>query len=122
MADKTIDTSLLPEDVRLKLEELEIELAEGDITQKGYEKKRTRLLANYVSHSPAEPSAPSPQTAAQRKAHRRLTREDNRYHSEIRTEAVMQALALHKKTGCSSAIQTNICPVSRSTTEAQGKT
>lgn len=97
MADKTIDTSLLPEDVRLKLEELEIELAEGDITQKGYEKKRTRLLANYVSHSPAEPSAPSPQTAAQRKAHRRLTREDNRYHSEIRTEAVMQALALHKK-------------------------
>ncbi|XP_052719930.1 disco-interacting protein 2 homolog C-like isoform X4 [Crassostrea angulata] len=104
MADKTIDTSLLPEDVRLKLEELEIELAEGDITQKGYEKKRTRLLANYVSHSPAgkllailQPSAPSPQTAAQRKAHRRLTREDNRYHSEIRTEAVMQALALHKK-------------------------
>lgn len=31
MADKTIDTSLLPEDVRLKLEELEIELAEGRV-------------------------------------------------------------------------------------------
>lgn len=31
MADKTIDTSLLPEDVRLKLEELEIELAEGKV-------------------------------------------------------------------------------------------
>uniref|UniRef100_K1REL9 Disco-interacting protein 2-like protein C n=1 Tax=Magallana gigas TaxID=29159 RepID=K1REL9_MAGGI len=76
---------------------VERENGDGDITQKGYEKKRTRLLANYVSHSPAEPSAPSPQTAAQRKAHRRLTREDNRYHSEIRTEAVMQALALHKK-------------------------
>lgn len=29
----------------------------------------------------AHPSKPSPTTAAQRKHHRRLTREDNRYHS-----------------------------------------
>ncbi|KAJ8321066.1 hypothetical protein KUTeg_002653 [Tegillarca granosa] len=70
----------------------------GDITQKGYDKKKSRLLAPYVKKTTSEaPSAPSPQTAAQRKAHRRLTREDNRYHSEIRTEAVMQALALHDK-------------------------
>ncbi|KAK3083552.1 hypothetical protein FSP39_025271 [Pinctada imbricata] len=70
-----------------------------DITQKGYEKKRTRLLAPFASQPQKnpEPSAPSPQTAAQRKAHRRLTRDENRYHSEIRTEAVMQALALHNK-------------------------
>lgn len=33
------------------------------------------------SASSAGPSAPSPSTAAQRRAHRRLTREDNRYHS-----------------------------------------
>ena len=31
MADKTVDISLLPEDVRIKLEELDIELAEGDV-------------------------------------------------------------------------------------------
>jgi hypothetical protein len=29
MADKTVDLSRVPEDVRLKLEELDIELAEG---------------------------------------------------------------------------------------------
>lgn len=31
MADKTVDISLLPEDVRIKLEELDIELAEGNV-------------------------------------------------------------------------------------------
>ncbi|XP_052229849.1 disco-interacting protein 2-like isoform X3 [Dreissena polymorpha] len=91
----------VPEDVRLKLAELELELSEGDITQKGYEKKRQRLLQPYSRAQPAKevpsPSEPSPQTSAQRRAQRRLTREDNRYHSEIRTEAVMQALAQHNK-------------------------
>ncbi|KAK6165360.1 hypothetical protein SNE40_022301 [Patella caerulea] len=99
MADLEIDPSHLPEDVREKLAELDLELSEGDITQKGYEKKRTRLLAPY-NKQPAQgagPSAPSPSTAAHRRAQRRLTREDNRYHSEIRTEAVMQALAMHNK-------------------------
>lgn len=100
MADKGVDISKLPQDVREKLAELDLELSEGDITQKGYEKKRARLLAPYVKTQGASGStqaAPSPSTAAQRRAHRRLTREDNRYHSEIRTEAVMQALAMHKK-------------------------
>ncbi|XP_053386607.1 disco-interacting protein 2 homolog C-like isoform X2 [Mercenaria mercenaria] len=99
-----VDTSGLqvPEDVRLKLAELDLELSEGDITQKGYDKKRQKLLAPY-KHTSKVPdvsspnSEPSPQTSAQRKAQRRLTREDNRYHSEIRTEAVMQALAAHSK-------------------------
>ncbi|KAL5005649.1 hypothetical protein ScPMuIL_016807 [Solemya velum] len=100
MADINIDSSHLPEDVRLKLSELDLELAEGDITQKGYDKKKSRLLAPFAKRTPTDeagPSQPSPQTAAQRRAHRRLTREDNRYHSEIRTEAVMQALALHNR-------------------------
>lgn len=44
-----IDIGKLPEDVREKLAELDLELSEGDITQKGYEKKRTRLLQPYVS-------------------------------------------------------------------------
>ncbi|GFN99713.1 disco-interacting protein 2, partial [Plakobranchus ocellatus] len=48
MADIEIDPSTLPEDVRERLAELDLELSEGDITQKGYEKKRTKLLGPYV--------------------------------------------------------------------------
>lgn len=47
-----IDIASLPPDVREKLAELELELSEGDITQKGYEKKRARLLAPYLSSHP----------------------------------------------------------------------
>ena len=36
---------------------------------------------SFVCVAGAHPSKPSPTTAAQRKHHRRLTREDNRYHS-----------------------------------------
>lgn len=39
----------LPSDVREKLAELDLELSEGDITQKGYEKKRTKLLAPFLN-------------------------------------------------------------------------
>ncbi|KAK2509726.1 hypothetical protein MC885_020992 [Smutsia gigantea] len=38
----------LPADVREGLAELELELSEGDITQKGYEKKRAKLLARHM--------------------------------------------------------------------------
>ncbi|CAD7693767.1 unnamed protein product [Nyctereutes procyonoides] len=38
----------LPPEVRESLAELELELSEGDITQKGYEKKRAKLLACYI--------------------------------------------------------------------------
>ncbi|XP_055975285.1 disco-interacting protein 2 homolog A isoform X5 [Sorex fumeus] len=38
----------LPAEVREGLAELELELSEGDITQKGYEKKRAKLLARYI--------------------------------------------------------------------------
>ncbi|XP_076441207.1 disco-interacting protein 2 homolog C-like isoform X3 [Babylonia areolata] len=97
MAGVEVDVASLPEDVREKLAELDLELSEGDITQKGYEKKKARLLGPYLKQANESqgPGAPSPSTAAQRRAQRRLTREDNRYHSEIRTEAVMQALAMH---------------------------
>ncbi|XP_063240397.1 disco-interacting protein 2 isoform X6 [Bacillus rossius redtenbacheri] len=107
MAEFNIDISKLPEDVRDKLAELDLELSEGDITQKGYEKKRTRLLAPYVpKQSQARPrsagSAPStaagggstsPASRAKRRGNRRLTRNESRYHSEVRQEAVQQALA-----------------------------
>ena len=38
----------LPEDVVDKIAELDLELSEGDITQKGYEKKKAKLLAPYL--------------------------------------------------------------------------
>jgi hypothetical protein len=42
-----IDFKMLPANIKFELDQLELELLEGDITQKGYEKKRTRLLENY---------------------------------------------------------------------------
>ncbi|XP_035213720.1 disco-interacting protein 2 homolog A-like isoform X1 [Stegodyphus dumicola] len=65
--------------------------SEGDITQKGYEKKRAKLLAPYMPARSA--GAASPSTRAKRRAQRRLTRNESRYHSEVRQEAVQQALA-----------------------------
>ncbi|XP_066900784.1 disco-interacting protein 2 isoform X1 [Halyomorpha halys] len=68
---------------------------QGDITQKGYEKKRGRLLAPYVpKQAQARGSGgSSPTTRARRRGNRRLTRNESRYHSEVRQEAVQQALA-----------------------------
>jgi hypothetical protein len=58
MGDLNVDVSKLPEDVREKLAELDLELSEGDITQKGYEKKRTRLLSPYVPKQNTSKSGP----------------------------------------------------------------
>jgi hypothetical protein len=44
-----LDLEQLPANVRFELDQLELELLEGDITQKGYDKKRAKLLANYLS-------------------------------------------------------------------------
>ncbi|KPJ09112.1 Disco-interacting protein 2 [Papilio machaon] len=49
MADLSVDISKLPDEIRDKLAELDLELSEGDITQKGYEKKRSRLLTPYIA-------------------------------------------------------------------------
>ncbi|XP_058460808.1 disco-interacting protein 2 isoform X14 [Malaya genurostris] len=69
MSDIIVDYGNLPEDIREKLAELELELSEGDITQKGYEKKRTRLLQPYSTKNAQQ---------------------------EVRQEAVQQALAALK--------------------------
>jgi len=112
----------LPEDVVDKIAELDLELSEGDITQKGYEKKRTKLLAPYIKE-PENKSKPNGGSSAvdpshsasggdssrvsdssglsvsvdankprSRRTHRRYYNE-KRYHSEVRQEAVQQALA-----------------------------
>ncbi|VDM63132.1 unnamed protein product [Angiostrongylus costaricensis] len=89
------DLTHLPEDVREQLAILELELSEGDITQKGYEKKRSLIFAKYCKGYSAGPgqSKCSPGTRARRQHQRRLTRDESRFHSEIRAEAVQQALA-----------------------------
>lgn len=47
----------LPEEVWDKLHELQEELEEGDITQKGFDKKRVLLLAPYINKDPNVPSS-----------------------------------------------------------------
>ncbi|TGZ62805.1 hypothetical protein CRM22_007221 [Opisthorchis felineus] len=43
-----LDFGQLPFEIRSKLAELEVELSEGDITEKGYQKKKAKLLAPYI--------------------------------------------------------------------------
>lgn len=93
MSEVALDIGKLPTETRAKLAELELELSEGDITQKGYEKKKLRLLAPYITQAQQQSGAASPSTRAKRRATRRVTRHESRYHSEIRQEAVQQALA-----------------------------
>nr|XP_021150770.1 disco-interacting protein 2 homolog B [Columba livia] len=88
---------------------------EGDITQKGYEKKRAKLLAPYVpqpqgvdpapqkeSRTPMPVPAAAPASASSSsssKFHRARSggARDERYRSDIHTEAVQAALAKHKE-------------------------
>lgn len=133
------DFENLPEEVKEKLAELDLELSEGDITQKGYEKKRNKVLTPFIQQlSVKSPPTSNPAAGAwhpsvdeatgavvepagpgtadgddngatclapdgsihldvankprSRRTHRRYYNE-KRYHSEVRQEAVQQALA-----------------------------
>uniref|UniRef100_A0A7N6AV23 DMAP1-binding domain-containing protein n=1 Tax=Anabas testudineus TaxID=64144 RepID=A0A7N6AV23_ANATE len=107
MADRGVDLSALPKEVRDQLAELDLELSEGDITQKGYEKKRTKLLAPYIIHTPgknlsslffcSENLSHSYRERRSRRTHRGGGTRDDRYRSDIHTEAVQAALAKHKE-------------------------
>ncbi|XP_077470527.1 disco-interacting protein 2 homolog C-like [Stigmatopora argus] len=95
----------IPVEVRAKLAELELELSEGDITQKGYEKKRSMLIGAFLAQGPntsAGPErrvgAPQPPSSASRFRRRRLSgSRDERYRSDIHSEAVQAALAKHRE-------------------------
>uniref|UniRef100_A0A8C7TCP1 Disco-interacting protein 2 homolog Ba n=1 Tax=Oncorhynchus mykiss TaxID=8022 RepID=A0A8C7TCP1_ONCMY len=74
----------------------------GDITQKGYEKKRARLLAPFLpqitsKYSPASPEASGPSSSSGGRRNRSGGARDDRYRSDIHTEAVQAALAKHKE-------------------------
>uniref|UniRef100_A0A8C2XPW8 Disco-interacting protein 2 homolog Bb n=1 Tax=Cyclopterus lumpus TaxID=8103 RepID=A0A8C2XPW8_CYCLU len=81
----------------------------GDITQKGYEKKKIKLLAPYIIHTPGKNPSPlicsriiitvlyTKEIRRSRKTHRSGGTRDDRYRSDIHTEAVQAALAKHKE-------------------------
>ncbi|XP_053090594.1 disco-interacting protein 2 homolog A isoform X3 [Pangasianodon hypophthalmus] len=98
----------LPAEVREKLAELELELSEGDITQKGYEKKRGKLLAPYIPQiqgvDPSlqtDPRIPASSQAAplasKQNKPRAANSRDERFRSDLHTEAVQAALAKYKE-------------------------
>uniref|UniRef100_A0A673CEC4 Disco-interacting protein 2 homolog A n=1 Tax=Sphaeramia orbicularis TaxID=375764 RepID=A0A673CEC4_9TELE len=98
----------LPAEVREKLAELELELSEGDITQKGYEKKRGKLLAPYIPQiQGVDPSLQidnriqaSSQVVLPGTKHnksRAANTRDERFRSDLHTEAVQAALAKYKE-------------------------
>ncbi|XP_034559173.1 disco-interacting protein 2 homolog C isoform X1 [Notolabrus celidotus] len=103
MADR--DPVPLPTEVRARLAELELELSEGDITQKGYEKKRSKLIGSYFPQTPGmdppmgqERRAPVTPSSSSRYHRRRSSgSRDERYRSDVHTEAVQAALAKHKE-------------------------
>uniref|UniRef100_A0A8C0L7H0 Disco interacting A n=1 Tax=Canis lupus dingo TaxID=286419 RepID=A0A8C0L7H0_CANLU len=88
--------------------ETQAEREAGDITQKGYEKKRAKLLARYIPllqgvdpslqaenrvSGPAQTSAVAPKQQKPRPANSR----DERFRSDVHTEAVQAALAKYKE-------------------------
>ncbi|XP_009302676.2 disco-interacting protein 2 homolog A isoform X2 [Danio rerio] len=98
----------LPAEVRERLAELELELSEGDITQKGYEKKRGKLLAPYIPQiqgvDPSlqidhriQSSAPAAHPASKHNKPRLANSRDERFRSDLHTEAVQAALAKYKE-------------------------
>uniref|UniRef100_UPI00398EFCD2 disco-interacting protein 2 homolog C n=1 Tax=Pristiophorus japonicus TaxID=55135 RepID=UPI00398EFCD2 len=105
MADRSIESLALPLEVRAKLAELDLELSEGDITQKGYEKKKSKLLGAYLPQPPGvEPSLPqerrtpvTPSSSSRYHRRRSSGSRDERYRSDVHTEAVQAALAKHKE-------------------------
>ncbi|XP_069770807.1 disco-interacting protein 2 homolog C isoform X2 [Narcine bancroftii] len=105
MADRSLDSLALPLEVRAKLAELDLELSEGDITQKGYEKKKSKLLGAYLPQPPGvEASLPqerrtpvTPSSSSRYHRRRSSGSRDERYRSDVHTEAVQAALAKHKE-------------------------
>ncbi|KAL3108583.1 hypothetical protein niasHT_015505 [Heterodera trifolii] len=96
-----VDVCQLPDEIRLKLAQLDLELSEGDLTEKGYEKRRQLLLKpilerqqnNRMAQTSASGANPRNVGTIERKRHRRGARDQLRYHSEIRQEAVHLALS-----------------------------
>uniref|UniRef100_A0A8C9U2F7 Disco interacting C n=1 Tax=Scleropages formosus TaxID=113540 RepID=A0A8C9U2F7_SCLFO len=88
--------------------DLHYAINKGDITQKGYEKKRAKLIGAYLPQPPGSRTPPPPRRSTFRRApvtpssssrYRRCSSgsRDERYRSDVHTEAVQAALAKHKE-------------------------
>uniref|UniRef100_A0A8D0AQM1 Disco interacting C n=1 Tax=Sander lucioperca TaxID=283035 RepID=A0A8D0AQM1_SANLU len=77
----------------------------GDITQKGYEKKRSKLIGAFFPQAPGmDPSTGqerrtpvTPSSSSRYHRRRSSGSRDERYRSDVHTEAVQAALAKHKE-------------------------
>ncbi|XP_048366337.1 disco-interacting protein 2 homolog C isoform X1 [Sphaerodactylus townsendi] len=97
MADRSLESLSLPLEVRARLAELELELSEGDITQKGYEKKRSKLIGAYLPQPPAANGAAAVRCRLQHSegATRRTLRTSNLGVCDIREAAARERTAPH---------------------------
>uniref|UniRef100_A0ABM5GMY6 Disco-interacting protein 2 homolog C isoform X5 n=1 Tax=Pogona vitticeps TaxID=103695 RepID=A0ABM5GMY6_9SAUR len=97
MADRSLESLSLPLEVRARLAELELELSEGDITQKGYEKKRSKLIGAYLPQPPAANGAAAVRCRLQHSegAARRRLRTGNIGVCDIREAAARERTAPH---------------------------
>ncbi|XP_016108074.1 disco-interacting protein 2 homolog C-like [Sinocyclocheilus grahami] len=82
---------------------LQSQTERGDITQKGYEKKRSKLLQAYLPHTqgaerriPVTPSSSSSSSSRYQRRRSTGTR-DERYRSDVHSEAVQAALERHSE-------------------------
>uniref|UniRef100_A0A672NIB3 Disco-interacting protein 2 homolog C-like n=1 Tax=Sinocyclocheilus grahami TaxID=75366 RepID=A0A672NIB3_SINGR len=76
-------------------------IRDSDITQKGYEKKRSKLLQAYLPHTqerriPVTPSSSSSSSSRYQRRRSTGTR-DERYRSDVHSEAVQAALERHSE-------------------------
>uniref|UniRef100_A0A671M5J7 Disco-interacting protein 2 homolog Bb n=1 Tax=Sinocyclocheilus anshuiensis TaxID=1608454 RepID=A0A671M5J7_9TELE len=103
MAERGVDVSALPQEVREQLAELDLELSEGDITQKGYEKKRAKVLAPYLTQTQSKNTEISvlmhllPSISFSAIVSLSSVFFLFLFVSDIHTEAVQAALAKHKE-------------------------
>ncbi|XP_064016536.1 disco-interacting protein 2 homolog A isoform X5 [Pogoniulus pusillus] len=104
----SLESVPLPPEVRESLAELELELSEGDITQKGYEKKRAKLLARYIpliqgvdpslqADNRVPGSSQATNAVSKQQKSRSANSRDERFRSDVHTEAVQAALAKYKE-------------------------
>ncbi|XP_078700961.1 disco-interacting protein 2 homolog C-like isoform X12 [Branchiostoma floridae x Branchiostoma belcheri] len=83
MSQAAVNTSSLPLEIRAKLAELELELSEGDITQKGFEKKRARLLAPYAQQQQQQQQRQEQlRQELQRQQHQNQQRQQQQRHGQ----------------------------------------
>uniref|UniRef100_A0A8C5FQL1 Disco-interacting protein 2 homolog Ba n=1 Tax=Gadus morhua TaxID=8049 RepID=A0A8C5FQL1_GADMO len=103
MADRAMDLSGVPKEVRDQLAELDLELSEVSLCgSQGVELSLpdVQLTPGHSAEPSPSPEAPGPSTSSaprSHRGHRSGGTRDDRYRSDIHTELVQAALAKHKE-------------------------